>query len=170
MSWTENAYFESLFKWNFLLFIFIYIYFLYDVFHFCCITLTWCIVACCVAEKQQSKSKPAAMQNGGGSISDPASSSPSPKLEPTWIHQIFQGTFTSETRCLNCETVFIICLDLLHFLLRSFCYCYISDWQWNCIQGTSNCFGWGTKLDALDQSVPSCLIKELIWVTGRFQC
>ncbi|ESN98961.1 hypothetical protein HELRODRAFT_107093 [Helobdella robusta] len=28
-----------------------------------------------------------------------------PKSEPTWIHDIFQGTFTSETRCLNCETV-----------------------------------------------------------------
>lgn len=28
-----------------------------------------------------------------------------PKPEPTWIHDIFQGTFTSETRCLNCETV-----------------------------------------------------------------
>jgi len=45
------------------------------------------------------------MQNGGGGVNDPSSSSPSPKLEPTWIHQIFQGTFTSETRCLNCETV-----------------------------------------------------------------
>lgn len=29
----------------------------------------------------------------------------SPKPDPTWIHDIFQGTFTSETRCLNCETV-----------------------------------------------------------------
>ncbi|XP_041973238.1 ubiquitin carboxyl-terminal hydrolase 46 [Aricia agestis] len=25
--------------------------------------------------------------------------------EPTWVHEIFQGTLTSETRCLNCETV-----------------------------------------------------------------
>ncbi|XP_058974881.1 ubiquitin carboxyl-terminal hydrolase 46-like [Musca domestica] len=33
---------------------------------------------------------------GGGS---PANS------EPTWVHEIFQGTLTSETRCLNCETV-----------------------------------------------------------------
>jgi len=23
----------------------------------------------------------------------------------TWIHEIFQGTLTNETRCLNCETV-----------------------------------------------------------------
>lgn len=26
-------------------------------------------------------------------------------IEPTWVHEIFQGTLTSETRCLNCETV-----------------------------------------------------------------
>ncbi|XP_052738076.1 ubiquitin carboxyl-terminal hydrolase 46 isoform X1 [Bicyclus anynana] len=25
--------------------------------------------------------------------------------DPTWVHEIFQGTLTSETRCLNCETV-----------------------------------------------------------------
>lgn len=30
--------------------------------------------------------------------------SPSPQ-EPTWVHEIFQGILTSETRCLNCETV-----------------------------------------------------------------
>uniref|UniRef100_A0A131XAQ7 Ubiquitin carboxyl-terminal hydrolase n=1 Tax=Hyalomma excavatum TaxID=257692 RepID=A0A131XAQ7_9ACAR len=28
-----------------------------------------------------------------------------PKPEPTWVHDIFQGTLTNETRCLNCETV-----------------------------------------------------------------
>ncbi|XP_067891527.1 ubiquitin carboxyl-terminal hydrolase 46 isoform X1 [Heterodontus francisci] len=27
------------------------------------------------------------------------------KPEPTWVHEIFQGTLTNETRCLNCETV-----------------------------------------------------------------
>lgn len=25
--------------------------------------------------------------------------------DPTWVHEIFQGILTSETRCLNCETV-----------------------------------------------------------------
>jgi ubiquitin carboxyl-terminal hydrolase 12/46 len=25
--------------------------------------------------------------------------------EPTWVHEIFQGVLTSETRCLNCETI-----------------------------------------------------------------
>lgn len=29
----------------------------------------------------------------------------SASTEPTWVHEIFQGTLTSETRCLNCETV-----------------------------------------------------------------
>ena len=28
--------------------------------------------------------------------------------EPTWVHEIFQGIMTSETRCLNCETVFLM--------------------------------------------------------------
>ncbi|XP_053111464.1 ubiquitin carboxyl-terminal hydrolase 46 isoform X3 [Hemicordylus capensis] len=27
------------------------------------------------------------------------------KQELTWVHEIFQGTLTNETRCLNCETV-----------------------------------------------------------------
>jgi ubiquitin carboxyl-terminal hydrolase 12/46 len=30
---------------------------------------------------------------------------PTPQPEPTWVHEIFQGILTSETRCLNCETV-----------------------------------------------------------------
>lgn len=51
------------------------------------------------AEKLQAKMK---VVNGS---TDGASTGPTAKLEPTWIHQIFQGTFTSETRCLNCETV-----------------------------------------------------------------
>lgn len=29
------------------------------------------------------------------------------KQELTWVHEIFQGTLTNETRCLNCETVSI---------------------------------------------------------------
>ncbi|XP_069748988.1 ubiquitin carboxyl-terminal hydrolase 12-like isoform X1 [Narcine bancroftii] len=29
----------------------------------------------------------------------------SEEMEPTWVHEIFQGTLTNETRCLNCETV-----------------------------------------------------------------
>ncbi|GAB6029965.1 Ubiquitin carboxyl-terminal hydrolase 46 [Chamberlinius hualienensis] len=31
--------------------------------------------------------------------------SPDSKPESTWVHDIFQGTLTNETRCLNCETV-----------------------------------------------------------------
>src|SRR6218665_2675237 len=49
-----------------------------------------------LAEKQLLKVK--TTQNGQPS-----------KPDPTWIHDIFQGTFTSETRCLNCETV---CVEL----------------------------------------------------------
>ncbi|KAK2164277.1 hypothetical protein NP493_1423g01026 [Ridgeia piscesae] len=34
-----------------------------------------------------------------------ASTNGTVKPEPTWVHDIFQGTLTNETRCLNCETV-----------------------------------------------------------------
>lgn len=27
------------------------------------------------------------------------------KSDATWVHEIFQGVLTNETRCLNCETV-----------------------------------------------------------------
>ncbi|KAH8357165.1 hypothetical protein KR084_005374 [Drosophila pseudotakahashii] len=37
--------------------------------------------------------------NGTGTGTNGANS------EPTWVHEIFQGILTSETRCLNCETV-----------------------------------------------------------------
>nr|CAG4637790.1 EOG090X06IH [Chydorus sphaericus] len=33
------------------------------------------------------------------------STTSNPTNEPTWVHEIFQGILTSETRCLNCETV-----------------------------------------------------------------
>ncbi|XP_035893899.1 ubiquitin carboxyl-terminal hydrolase 46 [Anopheles stephensi] len=39
--------------------------------------------------------------NGGSS----GSTNGSGNTEPTWVHEIFQGILTSETRCLNCETV-----------------------------------------------------------------
>nr|XP_050865363.1 ubiquitin carboxyl-terminal hydrolase 46 isoform X1 [Vespula vulgaris] len=47
-----------------------------------------------LAERSQTK------QTGGKGAGD-AGSPP----EPTWVHEIFQGILTSETRCLNCETV-----------------------------------------------------------------
>lgn len=41
------------------------------------------------------------MLNGGGTGDNGTQQPP----EPTWVHEIFQGILTSETRCLNCETV-----------------------------------------------------------------
>ena len=41
---------------------------------------------------------------------------PNTKPDPTWVHEIFQGTLTNETRCLNCETVGER-RDISHFLL-----------------------------------------------------
>lgn len=52
-------------------------------------------------EKKQEK------QNGklkNGNMNEPAENN---KPELTWVHEIFQGTLTNETRCLNCETVSI---------------------------------------------------------------
>lgn len=43
-------------------------------------------------------------QNGrlpNGNIDNEKNSPP----DPTWVHEIFQGTLTNETRCLTCETV-----------------------------------------------------------------
>lgn len=43
-------------------------------------------------------------QNGrlpNGNIDNENNSPP----DPTWVHEIFQGTLTNETRCLTCETV-----------------------------------------------------------------
>lgn len=43
-------------------------------------------------------------QNGrlpNGNVDSESNSPP----DPTWVHEIFQGTLTNETRCLTCETV-----------------------------------------------------------------
>lgn len=39
---------------------------------------------------------------GGGSA---AEGEEAEKTQQTWVHEIFQGTLTNETRCLNCEAV-----------------------------------------------------------------
>ncbi|XP_049837823.1 ubiquitin carboxyl-terminal hydrolase 46 isoform X1 [Schistocerca gregaria] len=49
-----------------------------------------------ILERHQSSNKPKTGGNG---------ETPSSQQEPTWVHEIFQGILTSETRCLNCETV-----------------------------------------------------------------
>lgn len=50
-----------------------------------------------LAERQQNSSKIKIHGNND--------SANSPTNEPTWVHEIFQGILTSETRCLCCETV-----------------------------------------------------------------
>ena len=39
---------------------------------------------------------------------------------PTWVHEIFQGTLTNETRCLTCETVgySLLLFKAAHFITR----------------------------------------------------
>ncbi|XP_052459157.1 ubiquitin carboxyl-terminal hydrolase 12 [Carassius gibelio] len=42
---------------------------------------------------------------GGGSGSNTSEGETEEKTQQTWVHEIFQGTLTNETRCLNCEAV-----------------------------------------------------------------
>lgn len=59
---------------------------------------THSIIFTIVISAERTQSKPTGGKCGAG---DAAGSPP----EPTWVHEIFQGILTSETRCLNCETV-----------------------------------------------------------------
>uniref|UniRef100_A0A3B3YJ27 Ubiquitin carboxyl-terminal hydrolase n=1 Tax=Poecilia mexicana TaxID=48701 RepID=A0A3B3YJ27_9TELE len=53
-------------------------------------------------EKKQEKQN-GRLKNNGTAVT--AEAEMENKTEPTWVHDIFQGTLTNETRCLNCETV-----------------------------------------------------------------
>nr|CAH7738623.1 unnamed protein product [Callosobruchus chinensis] len=53
-----------------------------------------------VSERQQNSTTNNIKSKGAGE-NGTAHNSP----EPTWVHEIFQGILTSETRCLNCENV-----------------------------------------------------------------
>ena len=43
--------------------------------------------------------------NSEYSTASSAHNQPKPPPERTWIHDIFEGTLTNETKCLCCETV-----------------------------------------------------------------
>ena len=72
-----------------------------------------------IAERNQTNNSATPTTNGKVQTSkDPSNGSTSLKFdgsngsmsstgthESTWVHEIFQGILTSETRCLNCETV-----------------------------------------------------------------
>ncbi len=53
-------------------------------------------------EKKQEKQNGRLKNNGTAITTETETEN---KTEPTWVHDIFQGTLTNETRCLNCETV-----------------------------------------------------------------
>ena len=55
-----------------------------------------------------------------GTSGSNGSITPNISNEPTWVHEIFQGILTSETRCLNCETVLFTILFILVFLIQYF--------------------------------------------------
>lgn len=56
-------------------------------------------------EKKQEKQN-GRLKNNGTTVTTEAETEN--KTEPTWVHDIFQGTLTNETRCLNCETVRVL--------------------------------------------------------------
>lgn len=56
-----------------------------------------------LAERNQGKAK---TSSNGVTIGEiPSSTNSNAASDPTWVHEIFQGVLTSETRCLNCETI-----------------------------------------------------------------
>lgn len=57
-------------------------------------------------EKKQEKQN-GRLKNNGAAVAA-AEAEAENKAEPTWVHDIFQGTLTNETRCLNCETVLFL--------------------------------------------------------------
>jgi len=61
-----------------------------------------------LAERNQGKIKASTAGvtiTDNGTITNNNNSSNTATTEPTWVHEIFQGVLTSETRCLNCETI-----------------------------------------------------------------
>ena len=67
-------------------------------------------------EKKQEKQNGRLKNNGTAVTTETETEN---KTEPTWVHDIFQGTLTNETRCLNCETVCVcvcvcVCVALLY--------------------------------------------------------
>ena len=74
-------------------------------------------------EKKQERHNGRPKNNGTAVANDNAANAAdadnNKAAEPTWVHDIFQGTLTNETRCLNCETV----------RGRSVCL----EQEWNCV-------------------------------------
>lgn len=58
-------------------------------------------------EKKQEKQNGRLKNNGTAAVATNEAEAEN-KAEPTWVHDIFQGTLTNETRCLNCETVLLL--------------------------------------------------------------
>lgn len=50
-------------------------------------------------EKSQERQQNGKLASNGAEAEEPE------KTQQTWVHEIFQGTLTNETRCLNCEAV-----------------------------------------------------------------
>ncbi|XP_060934552.1 ubiquitin carboxyl-terminal hydrolase 46 [Limanda limanda] len=60
-------------------------------------------VADILQEEKKQERQNGRLKNNGTAV--PTETETENKTEPTWVHDIFQGTLTNETRCLNCETV-----------------------------------------------------------------
>lgn len=88
--------------------------------------LTWCtnmiyhVLGERAKEKEKDKHSSTSSVSSKSSISSAGtingvSTIQNGKAEPTWVHEIFEGILTNETRCLCCETVCTISFCLAKF-------------------------------------------------------
>ncbi|XP_075691846.1 ubiquitin carboxyl-terminal hydrolase 12-like isoform X3 [Rhinoderma darwinii] len=63
-------------------------------------------IADLLQEEKKQESQNGKLQNGSLELQEPD------KPDLTWVHEIFQGTLTNETRCLNCETPIYLYLQI----------------------------------------------------------
>lgn len=67
-------------------------------------------------QEEKSQEKP---QNGRPVQNGGEEEEGTKETQQTWVHEIFQGTLTNETRCLNCEAVSQTRLDCRNVLAQT---------------------------------------------------
>ena len=63
--------------------------------------------------------KPALTNKQKSSVNSASIPNGPTKSDLTWVHEIFQGTLTNETLCLNCETVSTI--SFIQGIIKGYC-------------------------------------------------
>lgn len=103
---------------------------------------------------------------GGGSGNSTGEAESEEKTQQTWVHEIFQGTLTNETRCLNCEAV--SWQDGTHWGGES-CVCCETCRQWKIsVEETSQDLFW--SLSKFKLLISKSLEKDCLSVTCTYGC